>query len=99
MLRAKFLNWPGMDLLGKHFKPPNVGPFTVTKLTKMNVTLEWNKPGLRIHPVQLINRVFKYHKDTLSYHRHLTTQRDPGPPPISDVADEECEIETIVARR
>ena len=97
MLRAKFLNWPGVDLLGKHFKPPNVGPFTVIKMTKTNVTLEWNKPGLRIHPVQPINRVFKYHEDTSSYRRHLTTQRDP--PPVSDVVDEEYEIEKIVARR
>ena len=54
-------------MLGKDLKPPNVEPFTVIAMDKRNVTVDWNKPSVRVHPVQPLNRVFKYSADTSEY--------------------------------
>ena len=98
MLRTTFLNWPGVDLLGKHFKPPQVGPFEVIGMnrSKTNVTLRWNKPGIRVHPVQPINRVYKYTEDTSALRRQLTQPEEP--PPIGADSDEYI-IEKLLKRR
>ena len=96
MLKTKFLNWPGVDLLGKHLKPANAGPFKVIDMTKSNVTLDWGKKGVKIHPVQPINRVFKYIEDTSPYRTKFQTRL---PAPIPTDEGEEFEIEEIKKRR
>ena len=97
MLKTKYLSWPGVDMLGKHLKPPNIGPFTVTAMDKRNVTIDWNKPGVRVHPVQPLNRVFKYSADTSEYGKSKSQPR--RPPPVPTRKGDEYEIEKILDRR
>ena len=65
-LMTKHLNWPGVDLLGKVFKPKYVGPFTIEWINKNKtvVKLAWSDPSVKIHPVQPISRIELLHKDS-----------------------------------
>ena len=65
-LMTKHLNWPGVDLLGKVFKPKYVGPFTIKWINKNKtvVELEWSDPSVKIHPVQPISRIEVLKPDT-----------------------------------
>ena len=52
MLKTKHLNWPGVDLLGKHLKPPKIGPFKVIKLNKSKTAVELEFDNeTKVHPV------------------------------------------------
>jgi hypothetical protein len=97
MLKTKYLNWPGVDLLGKHLKPPNAGPFKVIAMDDRNVTIDWNKPGVKIHPVQPINRVFRHVADTSTY--RISKSRYRQPPPVLTPDGEVFEIDKILNRR
>ena len=95
-LMTKHLNWPGVDLLGKVFKPKYVGPFTIKWINKHKIVveLEWSDPSIKIHPVQPISRVEILKRDT------RTTRSDQMylEPEIVD-GKEHFEIEKIVNRR
>ena len=97
MLKTKYLNWPGVDLLGKHLKPPNAGPFRVVAMDDRNVTIDWNKPGVKVHPVQPINRVFRYVADTSTYRIRQSRVRQPAPTLTPE--GEAFEIDKILQRR
>ena len=57
MLKSKHLNWPGVDLLGKHLKPPKIGPFKVIRLNKSNTAVELEfDHETKMHPVQPVSR-------------------------------------------
>ena len=95
-LMTKHLNWPGVDLLGKVFKPKYVGPFTVKWINKNKtvVRLEWSDPSVKIHPVQPISRIELLRKDT----RPTRSGEMYLEPEIRD-GDEYFQIDKLVARR
>ena len=65
-LMTKHLNWPGVDLLGKVFKPKYVGPFRIKWINKNKTVIElkWSDPSVKIHPVQPISRIEVLKPDT-----------------------------------
>ena len=95
-LRTKHLNWPGVDLLGKHFKPKYVGPFVIKRImpNKCAVELQWNEPSVKIHPVQPVSRIEIYKPDTCP----TRTDEMYLEPEIRD-GEEYFQIEKLVKRR
>ena len=83
--------------MDRDLKPPNAGPFRVVAMDDRNVTIDWNKPGVKIHPVQPINRVFRHVADTSTY--RLGQSRVRQPPPALTPEGEEFEVDKILRRR
>ena len=100
MIKSDHMNWPGVDLLGKHLKPPFIGPFKVKGFnsTKTAVKLEWNNPRIRVHPTQPVSRCHKYEADKCVYRRGSRPQ---PPSTLVDEEDDEIydEIEKIVGKK
>ena len=99
MIKSDHMNWPGVDLLGKHLKPPFIGPFKVKGFnsTKTAAKLEWDNPRIRVHPTQPVSRCQKYEADKCAY------RKGNRPQPPSNLVDEEDEaydeIEKIVGKK
>ena len=98
MLQSFWLKWPGVDLLGKHLKPPYVGPYKVLKFnrSKTAVHLEWLNPRTRLHHVQPVDRCRLYVPDL-----QQTRARQVIEPPtlVSDSGNIIDEIEKIVGHK
>ena len=98
MLKSEWLKWPGVDLMGKHLKPPYVGPYKGIKFNrdKTAVHLAWKDMKTRVHNVQPVDRCKLYVRD-----EQLTRKRQRIRPPtvVADSGDIVDEIEKIVGRR
>ena len=98
MLKSKHLNWPGVDILGKHLKPAQVGPFKVVKMnqSKTAVELEWDNPRSRVCKVQPVSRCIKFRPDTRSTRKGRNVQPTRM---YNEEGEEVFEIDRIVGRR
>ena len=95
MLKSKHLNWPGVDLLGKHLKPPKIGPFKVIRLNKSNTAVELEfDHETKVHPVQPVSRCELFVEDTRDRAVKLIPPRT-----FTEEGEEYGEIERIVGKK
>ena len=95
MLKSKHLNWPGVDLLGKHLKPPKIGPFKVVKLNKSETAVELEfDHETKVHPVQPVSRCELFVEDTRDRKVTLAV-----PKTFTEEGEEYGEIEQIVGKK
>ena len=95
MLKSKHLNWPGVDLLGKHLKPPKVGPFKVVRLNKSKTAVELEFDyHTKVHPIQPVSRCELFVPDT----RNRKSGRN-APKTYNEAGEESGEIEKIVGKK
>ena len=95
LLKTNHLNWPGVDLLGKHLKPPKIGPFKVVRLnqSKTAVELEFDH-HTKVHPIQPVSRCELFVPDT----RNRKSGRN-APKTFTEDGEETGEIEQIVGKK
>ena len=94
-LKTKHLTWPGVDLLGKHLKPPKIGPFEVIRLNSSKTAVELKFDfGTKVHPVQPVSRCELYVPDTRN-----RSSRVNKPQTFDEQGDETGEIERIVGKK
>ena len=95
MLKTRHLNWPGVDLLGKHLKPPKIGPFKVVRLNKSHTAVELEfDHNTKVHPVQPVSRCELFVRDTRDREVKLAPPRT-----FTEEGDETGEIESIVGKK
>ena len=62
-----------MDLLGKHLKPPKIGPFEVVRLNSSKTAVELKFDyATKAHPVQPVSRCERYVPDTRNRRSRIT---------------------------
>ena len=94
-LKTKHLTWPGVDLMGKHLKPPKIGPFEVVRLNSSKTAVELKFDfGTKVHPVQPVSRCELYVPDTRD-----RSSRVNKPQTFDEYGDETGEIEKIVGKK
>ena len=94
-LKTKHLTWPGVDLLGKHLKPPKIGPFEVIRLNSSKTAVELKFDfGTKVHPVQPVSRCELYVPDTRNRSSKVNK-----PQTFDEQGDETGEIERIVGKK
>ena len=87
-----------MDLLGKHLKPPYIGPYKVIKFndSKTAVHLEWTGSRTKVHKIQPVHRCRLYVPNTKQ--TRVDTEEQP-PTIITEEGAVFDEIEKIVGHR
>ena len=96
-MHSQHLNWPGSDLLGKKFKSPYVGPFTIVSLNKSKTAarLTWKDAGIKVHPVQPVSRLEEY-KAQIDH--PLLDSQMPEPDEITEKGQEKFTTDKLIDR-
>ena len=96
LMDARFLTWPGANLMGKKFNDRYMGPFRILRITQSGnaAELDFSEIQTRIHPVIPVSRLEKFVPDNKLLRQHNM----PTPRIIHDEADL-VEVDALVNRR